>query len=36
VKLEQMLKEKDEKETKYLKHKFHANKIPKTTLQPLY
>jgi len=31
-----MLKEKFEKETDLVKHTFKANKIPRTTTEPLY
>lgn len=31
-----MLREKEEKETEYIHYKFEPNKIPKTTLKPLY
>jgi len=31
-----MLKEKEEKEKEFKKYKFTANKIPKTTTEPLY
>ena len=34
--MEEMLKEKEEKELELTKFKFKANKIPRTTTEPLY